>query len=311
MINVPELFSSYVFNDGEMKKRLSEEDYSSFKKTVSAGLPLDKELASSVAEAMKNWAIEHGATHYTHWFQPMTGITAEKHDSFISPISNCEVIMKFSGKELIKGEGDAKYVELSSADFSEYALEPVESVAKIGDVCYATLAEAIAAAQAGDTVELLSDLADAVVEVTKNLTITGSVTLNNVGINANGADELTVSGLTFTGNSWINSGTAEKLTVSGVTANVNPSNAAYTNSRSAFISLGRSEQQTLALLVENCNIVANGGADPILGWACITEATLTGNTFGSANAYQNNSDSVKFMSIADGAVFKFINNIIS
>ena len=107
MINVPELFSSYVFNDVEMRKRMSEEDYSSFKKTVSAGLPLDKELASVVAEAMKNWAIEHGATHFTHWFQPMTGITAEKHDSFISPISEGKVIMKFSGKELIKGEGDA------------------------------------------------------------------------------------------------------------------------------------------------------------------------------------------------------------
>ncbi len=107
MINVPELFSSYVFNDGEMRKRMSEEDYSSFKKTVSAGLPLDKELASVVAEAMKNWAIENGATHFTHWFQPMTGITAEKHDSFISPTSEDKVIMKFSGKELIKGEGDA------------------------------------------------------------------------------------------------------------------------------------------------------------------------------------------------------------
>ncbi|MBO5224330.1 MAG: glutamine synthetase III [Clostridia bacterium] len=107
MINVPELFSSYVFNDGEMRKRLSEEDYLSFKKTVSAGLPLDKELASAVADAMKNWAIEKGATHFTHWFQPMTGITAEKHDSFISPVSDGKVIMNFSGKELIKGEGDA------------------------------------------------------------------------------------------------------------------------------------------------------------------------------------------------------------
>ena len=107
MTSVPELFGSYVFNDREMKKRLSEEDYLAFKKTVSDGLPLGKELASSVAEAMKNWAIEHGATHYTHWFQPMTGITAEKHDSFISPVNDGQVIMKFSGKELIKGEGDA------------------------------------------------------------------------------------------------------------------------------------------------------------------------------------------------------------
>lgn len=107
MTNVPELFSSCVFNDGEMRKRLSENDYCAFKKTVKAGLPLDKELASAVAEAMKNWAIEHGATHFTHWFQPMTGITAEKHDSFVAPISDGKVIMKFSGKELIKGEGDA------------------------------------------------------------------------------------------------------------------------------------------------------------------------------------------------------------
>ncbi len=106
-MNVPELFSSYVFDDKQMKARLSESDYSAFHRAVEAGEPLGKELASAVAEAMKNWAIEKGATHYTHWFQPMTGITAEKHDSFIHPDQNGGVIMRFSGKELIKGEGDA------------------------------------------------------------------------------------------------------------------------------------------------------------------------------------------------------------
>ena len=214
------------------------------------------------------------------------------------------------GTYAIKGENNAKYVELSSADFSEYALEPVESVAKIGDVCYATLEAAIEAAQTGDTVTILADLADVVVDVTENLTITGSVTLNNVGINANGAEELTVSGLTFTGNSWINAGSASKLTVSGVIADVTPSNASYTNSRSAFISLGRSEQHELELVVENCNVVARGGTDPILGWACVTKVSLVGNTFGSASAYQTNSDSVKFMAIADGAVLEFKNNTV-
>lgn len=107
MINVPELFSSSVFDDKKISERLSAKDYADFRATVKEGKPLSKELASAVADAMKNWAIEQGATHYTHWFQPMTGVTAEKHDGFICADGNGGVIMKFSGKELIKGEGDA------------------------------------------------------------------------------------------------------------------------------------------------------------------------------------------------------------
>ena len=203
----------------------------------------------------------------------------------------------------------ATYTVAASASVNATVAAPA-AAAEINGVKYATLQAAIDAAQEGDTVTVISDVSDVTVVVDKNLTITGTATLNNVGINANGADELTVSGLTFTGNSWINSGSAEKLTVSGVTANVTPSNTAYTNSRSAFISLGRSEGQALELVVENCNIVAKGGADPILGWAVITKATLTGNTFGSAEAYQTNSDSVKFMAIAEGAEFTITGNTI-
>ena len=183
------------------------------------------------------------------------------------------------------------------------------NVAKVGNTEYATIAAAIAAATAGDTVTVIENISDEAVTVDKNLTITGTATLNNVSINADGADELTVSGLTFTGNSWINSGTAEKLTVSGVTANVAPVNISYTNSRSGFISLGRSEQQTLELTVENCSIVTSGDkTNPIIGWAQITKATITGNTFGATDAYQTDSDSIKFMSIADGASFTITGN---
>ena len=181
-------------------------------------------------------------------------------------------------------------------------------VAQIGNKKFISLQDAFNAAQAGDTVTVLADISDVTVEVAKNITISGSVALNNVGINAVGATEMTVRGLNFTGNSWINAGTATKLTVSGVTANVTPSNTAYTNSRSAFISLGRSEQHNLELVVENCNIVSNGGSDPILGWAAITKATITGSTFGSESAYQSNSDSIKFMAIADAAEFYISGN---
>ena len=90
-----------------MKARLSEKVYNSIRKTIEEGKQLDISLANAVAVAMKDWAIEKGATHYTHWFQPMTGVTAEKHDSFISPAPDGGVIMEFSGKELIKGEPDA------------------------------------------------------------------------------------------------------------------------------------------------------------------------------------------------------------
>ena len=107
MSNVPELFGSMVFNDSVMKAKLPKDIYKALKKTREEGKPLDPHVANVVANAMKNWAVEKGATHFTHWFQPMTGITAEKHDSFISPVENGKVIMEFSGKELIKGEPDA------------------------------------------------------------------------------------------------------------------------------------------------------------------------------------------------------------
>ena len=105
--NISELFGSLVFDDREMRARLSEEVYASLKKTIDENVKLDENVADAVAEEMKNWAIEHGATHYTHWFQPLTGVTAEKHDSFIEPTADGGVVMEFSGKELIKGEPDA------------------------------------------------------------------------------------------------------------------------------------------------------------------------------------------------------------
>lgn len=105
--NIPELFGSMVFNDTVMKERLPKDIYKKLRKAIDSNTTLSLEVANVVANAMKDWAIEKGATHFTHWFQPMTGITAEKHDSFISPTANGEVIMEFSGKELIKGEPDA------------------------------------------------------------------------------------------------------------------------------------------------------------------------------------------------------------
>jgi len=102
-----ELFGSNVFNDKVMRKRLPKDIYKKLRQTIDESLPLDSSVAESVAKAMKEWAIEKGATHYTHWFQPLTGITAEKHDSFISPTSDGGAIMEFSGKELTKGEPDA------------------------------------------------------------------------------------------------------------------------------------------------------------------------------------------------------------
>ncbi len=106
-MNIPEMFGYNVFNDREMKKRLSKDIYDSLTNTISQHMELDINIANEVANAMKEWAIERGATHYTHWFQPMTGITAEKHDGFISPQNNGSVIMEFCGKELIRGESDA------------------------------------------------------------------------------------------------------------------------------------------------------------------------------------------------------------
>lgn len=107
MIDVPSIFGIDVFNEQVMKERLPKETYHALKATIKNGESLDMEVANVVANAMKEWAIEKGCTHYTHWFQPMTGITAEKHDSFLTPADNGKVIMDFSGKELAKGESDA------------------------------------------------------------------------------------------------------------------------------------------------------------------------------------------------------------
>ena len=105
--NIPELFGSSVFNDKVMRAKLPKDIYKALKKTMENGTHLELDVANAVAVAMKEWAVENGATHYTHWFQPMTGYTAEKHDSFISPTGDGQIIMDFSGKELVKGEPDA------------------------------------------------------------------------------------------------------------------------------------------------------------------------------------------------------------
>ena len=107
MKNVPNVFGSYVFNDSIMQSKLPKDTYKALKKTIEQGTHLERDVANAVAAAMKDWACEKGATHFTHWFQPMTGITAEKHDSFISPTEKGKIIMEFSGKELVKGEPDA------------------------------------------------------------------------------------------------------------------------------------------------------------------------------------------------------------
>ena len=100
---VTELFGSMVFNEEVMKQRLSSQSYKAWKKCVTDSTPLELTTAQEIANAMKDWAIEKGATHFTHWFQPMTGVTAEKHDSFITPEDSSRVLMQFSGKELVKG----------------------------------------------------------------------------------------------------------------------------------------------------------------------------------------------------------------
>ena len=106
IMNVPELFGCDVFNEATMKNALSDEVFQAWKYCVSTGSQLSLEVADKLADAMKQWAVEKRATHYTHWFQPMTGITAEKHDSFINPTGDGRVLMEFSGKELVKGESD-------------------------------------------------------------------------------------------------------------------------------------------------------------------------------------------------------------
>ena len=105
--NVPELYGSLVFGDRVMREKLPKDVYKALRRTIDENLPLERSVANAVAVAMKEWAVEHGATYFTHWFQPLTGVTAEKHDSFISPAPDGRVIMEFSGKELIKGEPDA------------------------------------------------------------------------------------------------------------------------------------------------------------------------------------------------------------
>ena len=107
ILNVPEIFGSDVFNESVMKQRLAPQIYDAWKQCIQTGSSLPLDVANEIAEAMKIWATEKGATHYTHWFQPMTGITAEKHDSFITPSGDGRVIMEFSGKELVRGESDA------------------------------------------------------------------------------------------------------------------------------------------------------------------------------------------------------------
>ena len=107
MKNIPALFGSMVFNDCVMKQRLPKDTYKALKKSMQQGTHLELDIANVVASAMKEWAVENGATHFTHWFQPMTGTTAEKHDSFISPAADGKIIMEFSGKELVRGEPDA------------------------------------------------------------------------------------------------------------------------------------------------------------------------------------------------------------
>ena len=105
--DIPALYGSLVFNDKVMRNKLPKDVYKALRKTIENGTHLELDVANAVAVAMKEWAVEQGATHYTHWFQPMTGFTAEKHDSFITPSGDGEVIMDFSGKELVKGEPDA------------------------------------------------------------------------------------------------------------------------------------------------------------------------------------------------------------
>ena len=107
MESVEDYFGSLVFNDDVMRERLPKDVYKALRRTVDEGKDLDINIANAVANAMKNWAIEKGCTHYTHWFQPMTGITAEKHEAFIAPAAGGKVLLEFSGKELIKGEPDA------------------------------------------------------------------------------------------------------------------------------------------------------------------------------------------------------------
>ena len=106
-LNIPEIYGSYIFGDKQMRELLPKAIYKSLKRSMATGEELDPVVADATACAMKEWAISNGATHFTHWFQPLTGTTAEKHDAFINPMGDGTVIMEMSGKELIKGEPDA------------------------------------------------------------------------------------------------------------------------------------------------------------------------------------------------------------
>ena len=108
-MKLEEEFGSAVFNDKSMQKYLDKETYEEYKSCVEKEISLSPKLADKIAEGMKKWATENGCTHFTHWFQPMTSITAEKHDSFISPNGKCSIVTEFKGKELIKGESDASF----------------------------------------------------------------------------------------------------------------------------------------------------------------------------------------------------------
>ncbi|MBQ4087121.1 MAG: hypothetical protein IJC78_02600, partial [Clostridia bacterium] len=193
-----------------------------------------------------------------------------------------------------------------------FSATAADSIATIGEVSFESIQAAVDAATDGDVIHVVSNVSDEAVSVDKSVTITGDVTLENVSIDAVGeCKTLTVSGLSFVGNSWINCGVAGKLVVSGVQADVKPINTDKTNSRSAFISLGRSEQHALELVVENCSIVSgSGNTNVILGWAAITSASITGNTFGTEEFVQKNSDSVKIMAIAEGAVLNIVGNTV-
>ncbi|HOD02574.1 MAG TPA: glutamine synthetase III, partial [Clostridiales bacterium] len=107
MVDVPKIFGCMVFNEDAMKSRLPNDTYCDLMRTIKEGKRLSLDVANVIAKAMKEWAIENGATHFTHWFQPMTGVTAEKHDSFIEPCENGKITMEFSGKMLVQGEPDA------------------------------------------------------------------------------------------------------------------------------------------------------------------------------------------------------------
>ncbi len=214
-----------------------------------------------------------------------------KLKKFLCAVLACAMILSTMGTVFVSAEG---------------------TVAKIGDATFPTIQSAVDAAQKGEVVNIVAETSDEAVSVDRSLTITGDVTLENVSINAvDGCGTLTVSGLSFAGNSWINSGMASKLVVSGVTADVAPVNTSYTNSRSAFISLGRSEGHELELVVENSSIEVSGDrVNHILGWAAITKAVLSGNTFGSEEKPQNNCDAVKFMANAADAEFVIRNNVV-